>query len=156
MTSVDPGTGPHPELPAALALQRAHRGEMAKLGDHYVDRRWPMPLFLAGAFEELVDAGLLALADPDGHGFQQVTLTDAGCIRYAQLQGTPRRTELPVPDPQFSITTPAGRRLSRPGDERGLAGPAVSQLPVRSPGAHLHPLLRRVPVADRGGEGASS
>ncbi|MGH7744336.1 MAG: hypothetical protein ACREQ5_05880 [Candidatus Dormibacteria bacterium] len=170
----DPAAGPSPELAGALALQRAHRGEMARLGDHYIDRRCLPLLYLTRAFNELVDAGLLALADPDPHGLQQVTLTDAGRTRYAQLRGTPPRPEFPVPDPQFPNKTPAGRRPSTPMPYSAPGGqpvphrpaeassasvehqPQRARLPVRSPGAHLHPQLRRPTLAGRCGEGGAS
>jgi len=158
----DPVAGPTPELAAALALQRAHLDEMTKLGDHDIDRRCPPLLHLTRVFNELVGAGLLTLADPDSHGLQQVTLTDAGRARYAQLGGTP-----PRPD-----KAPAGRRPSTPVPYSAPGGQPVPHrppeassvehqpqracLPVRSPGAHLHPLLRRPPLAGRGGEGGGS
>ncbi|MGH3811092.1 MAG: hypothetical protein ACRDUV_01375 [Pseudonocardiaceae bacterium] len=49
----------------SLALQRVHRAEVAKSGDHYFDNDCPMPGSLAEAFDELVDVGLLALAEED-------------------------------------------------------------------------------------------
>jgi hypothetical protein len=201
LTSIDPVPGPSSELSAALALQRAQRGGVAKLGEHYLDHRCPpICIDMAKAFDELVDAGQLALADPDSYGLRQLTLTDTGWARYAQLRGTPHRLELQVPDPQFPTKTPAGRRSSRPvpapsgqpdstlragsasieqrrrgrrhdallidapGD--GLAVRAVSQrgsacagehasLPVRSPGAHMHPQLRR-PAGGRFGSAGSN
>ncbi len=60
-------------------------------------------------------------------------------------RAAPGRPELPVPDPQFPTRTPALRR-SVP------LPTAPVTLPVRSPGTHLHPQLRRSPVAGRGGD----
>lgn len=81
---------------------------------------------------------------------------------------------LRVPDPQFPTRTLAGRQPGcaepLPGDQpdpiaraeasstaqlraRGLADECQHvRLPIRTPGAHLHPLLRRPPATGRGGE----
>ncbi len=74
---------------------------------------FPTTDHLAGAFDELTAAGLLALDEPDPHGLRRVTLTTAGHTRYEQLvRGTPRPPGLPVPAPQFpAIKTPARERL---------------------------------------------
>lgn len=58
-----------------------------------------------------------------------------------------------IPDPQFAIKTPAGRRSSR---SLTPVFARLTVLPVRSPGAHLHPLLCRLPVTARCGEGDGS
>lgn len=73
-------TGPSPELVAALVLHRAHGGGMARLGVDYLDHGLPAPGCLAGASDELLDTGLLALAvaDPDPNGRRRVTLTTTG------------------------------------------------------------------------------
>lgn len=155
-----------------ITLRRVGSGGISTTAGRWFDAGRQVPGDVADTLADLRESGLVMVIDPDLSGGaqaaltdagllhygmlcqqRQITLTDTGCTRCAQLQGTPRRPELP--DPQFSITTPA---------ERGLAGPAVSRrwtsehasLPIRSPGAHLHPLLRRVPVADRGGEGGTS
>ena len=138
-------------------------------------------------------AGLVMVIGSNASGVAWVTLTDAGCSRYARLGGTPHRPELLVPDLQFPIKTPAGGWASSsvpsstPGGqpdpysggataveelrcafiERGPVFPPVSErwtalpgecasLPVRSPGAHLHSLLRCSSVADRIGVGDGS
>lgn len=46
-----------------------------------------MPCFLPEALDELIEAGLLTLADPDPDNARQrhATLTDAGADRYATL-----------------------------------------------------------------------
>lgn len=94
--------------------------------------------------------------------------------------GVPQWAALPVPAPQFSTKTLAGRRPGStesrraPGDHldptppEGMPDPGRPQtcgladqgqrtsLPQRSPGTHLHPRLRRTPVAQRcGAEGSS-
>lgn len=135
LTSVDPVLGPSPELAVALAIQRAQHDEPAQLDDH-------VP------------------------------------ARYAQLRDTPRRPTMRAPDPQFPAKTPAGRRSSRPatapvGQPDPIPGTGalfmeqprwahypddseVPSLPVRSPGAHMHPQLRRGPWTDFDGEAVSS
>lgn len=42
------------------------------------------------------------------------------------------------------------------GSQYRTLRPEQPSLPVRSPGAHLQPLLRRPPLTDRGGAGGSS
>ncbi|MGH3767271.1 MAG: hypothetical protein ACRDS0_04540 [Pseudonocardiaceae bacterium] len=76
--------GVRPELLASLALRRASTGRVAKLGGHYFDYGHPMPSYLTGTFDELVETGLLALAEEDPGGLRRVTLTPAGHARYAQ------------------------------------------------------------------------
>jgi hypothetical protein len=49
---------------------------------------------------------------------------------------------LQLPDPQFPVKTPAGHRLSMPVPNSTPGGQPIPRLPVRSPGEHLHPLLR--------------
>ncbi|MCA1707529.1 MAG: hypothetical protein LC808_31370 [Actinobacteria bacterium] len=83
--------GLNPELLAALALRRALGGGVAKAGGVYVDGGHPMGRYLAGRLTELIDCGLLMLADEDGWGLRRVTVTDAGQARYAQVCGILRR-----------------------------------------------------------------
>ena len=72
-------------------------------------------------------------------------VTDLSLPRYGQLSGTPQRPDVPVPDPQFPHPEAlAGRRSNN--QQAGL--------PVRSPGTHLHPLLRRALVAGSAGGGS--
>ena len=78
--------GASPELVASLALRRAYGGAVAKSGDHYLDRGSLTPSHLAGAFDEFIAVGLLALGDPDPYQLRWVTVTDAGHVRYAQLR----------------------------------------------------------------------
>lgn len=70
-----------------LALRRVSRGRVAKLGDHWLDARRPVPCFLPDALNELIQAGLVTLADPDADNAVQrrATLTDVGLSRYAAL-----------------------------------------------------------------------
>ena len=90
-------------------------------------------------------------------------LTGPGYPRYIRPWGTPRWPGVPVPPPRFPRPgTPAGRRLITPlpafgGQPQGVHCSAEecenSGLPVRLPGTHLHPLLRRPPVASSAGGG---
>ncbi len=114
LAGAEPGAGLSPEFLASLVLQRVHRGEVAKSGDHYSDRGCPMPSYLTEAFDELADGGLLALAEQDLWGPRRISLTDTGTARYVQLSAPPRPAVLRVPDPQFPTKTPAGRRSNRP------------------------------------------
>lgn len=106
------------------------------------------------------------------------SLIEAEHNRYAQLGASLRRMALRIPDPLFPAKTPAGRRSSRPVTAPGGQpdpipetgalfmeqprwahcpdGSESPSLPVRSPGAHLHPQLRRGPGTDSGGEAVSS
>lgn len=78
------------------------------------------------------------------------TLADMGRTRHTQRGGSPARPELHVPAPQFPNKAPAGHRTSRPVPASDGQPDRTPPLPVRSPGAHLHPLLRRSSVAGRG------
>ena len=179
---------PSPELVASRALQRALIGEVATLGQSYLDDGVPASGCLAEAFNDLADAGLLVLTGPDPHGLPRVSLTSAGYARHEQLCGAPQRAGLPVPDPPFPTTkTPAGRRSSCPtplpapggqpdpshasgdadnvGANVGTLDPGLSRgcqqrqtashpahntgLPIRSPGEHRRPQLRRPHLAGR-------
>lgn len=103
--------GVRPELLASLALRRACGGGVAKSGGHYFEWGRLLPSYLAGAFDELADTGLLAMAQEAPGGLRRVRLTQAGHARCAQLR---------VPDPGFS--TPAGCRWSERLSPRRQAG----------------------------------
>jgi hypothetical protein len=91
MPATESAEGLNPELLAALALRRALGGGVARAGDVYVDGGHPMGSYLTGTFTELIDRGLLALADKDEWGLRRVTVTDAGQTRYAQICGILRQ-----------------------------------------------------------------
>ncbi|MGH3901947.1 MAG: hypothetical protein ACRDTA_27580 [Pseudonocardiaceae bacterium] len=91
MTGTASVDGLRPELLTALALRRALGRGVAKAGEFYLDDGHPMGRYLTGTFTELIDCGLLALADDDGWGLRRVTVTDAGQARYAQMCGILRR-----------------------------------------------------------------
>lgn len=135
VSDMDSATGLSPELVASLALRRAHDGGVAKVGDRYLDRGHPAPGYLTGAFDELINAGLLALADEDPYGLRRISVTEAGRIRYAHLRGTRQRTGLWVPEPRFPTTGPtaACRQLSTPAPAAGGAPD-----PIRSSRPAMH------------------
>ena len=63
--------------------------------------------------------------------------------------------ELRVPDPQFPTKTATGRQSSRPvpsSTARIATSGQQGRLPARSPGSHMHPLLRRRALASCYGE----
>lgn len=76
-----------PELFAWLALRRADAGRVARIQGRYYDSGRRMPCFLLGVFEELVEAGLLTLAEPDPSWpeLRRATLTRDGRARFAAL-----------------------------------------------------------------------
>ena len=74
-----------PDVTEWLALMRAHEGGVTNVNGHYLNHGRPVAGYLADAFGELIRAELLALARPDPIGAQQVCVTHAGQIRYAEL-----------------------------------------------------------------------
>lgn len=83
-------------------------------------------------------------------GGEPDSIPGGGAASVAQLRWVPR------PDDELLRDVDSGLAV-RAGSPRGSAS-AVERavLPVRSPGAHLHPLLRRASVAGRCGEGGGS
>lgn len=75
--------------------------------------------------------------------------------------GTPRpaapltRLTAPTAGPAMfhrpQAPAPANQEVATLSQYGSATRNAENSLPVRSPGAHLHPLLRRPPLADRGG-----
>ncbi|MGH3710572.1 MAG: hypothetical protein ACRDRQ_21250 [Pseudonocardiaceae bacterium] len=86
--------GVRPQLLVLLALRRASGGGVATSGGHYLDHGRPMPSYLTGAFEELADTELLALAEEDPWGMRRVSLTPSGHARHVQLSATSGRVAL--------------------------------------------------------------
>lgn len=75
-----------PDLFAWLALRRAHAGGVARFEGSYFDSGRRVPCFLPDVFDELVEAGLLTLADPDWPGgWRRAALTGEGLARFAAL-----------------------------------------------------------------------
>ncbi|MGH3833899.1 MAG: hypothetical protein ACRDRS_26245, partial [Pseudonocardiaceae bacterium] len=87
----EPISGLSPELLASWALRRAYRGGVAKSGDHYFDRGRLMLSHVTGALDDLVEGGVLTLAEEDTWGLRRVSLTGTGHDRYLQLCYPPRR-----------------------------------------------------------------
>jgi hypothetical protein len=85
LSSGEPVLGLSPELLVSWALRRAHRDEVAKSGDHYVDHGHLMLSHVTGALDELVEPGVLALPEEDPWGLRRVSLTAAGHARYPRL-----------------------------------------------------------------------
>ncbi|MGQ0774137.1 MAG: hypothetical protein ACT4NY_06935 [Pseudonocardiales bacterium] len=82
-----PGRLAGPELFAWLALRRVDRGGIARLDGRYYDRGRRVPCFLLDVFDELVEADLLTLAEPDPYsgGLSRAALTCEGRARFAAL-----------------------------------------------------------------------
>ncbi|MGH3549732.1 MAG: hypothetical protein ACRDQU_16830 [Pseudonocardiaceae bacterium] len=78
------------DLLAWIVLSRVHDGGVTRQHGDYFDRNVLTPNYLAEPFARLTDTGQMALADPDPTGRQQVTITDAGRTRYAQLRSAAR------------------------------------------------------------------
>ncbi len=103
-----------------IALRRAHQGGVATLQGHWFDSSRLVPGYLANALDRLARAGLLVLGeeDPESCGVRRATVTDAGRTHYitlCQIHNPPATvavSTLQVPDPQFPIKIPAGRRSS--------------------------------------------
>lgn len=91
MTAAESTEGLSPELLAALALRRALGGGVARVDGVYVDGGHPMGRYLAGTFTDLIDCGLLAVADEDEWGLRRVTVTRSGQALYAQVCGILRQ-----------------------------------------------------------------
>lgn len=119
LTSVEPVSedlGLSLEFLATLALQRVHRGEVARSGDRSGDRYFdcgrPVPSGLTRVFDELADGGLTALAE-DSWWLRRVSLSEIGAARYARLSAPSRPVSLlQIPDPQFLTKIRARRRSS--------------------------------------------
>lgn len=65
-----------------ITLSRVADGSVIKQGETYLDKGAPLPPYLAASVPTLLTEGLLAVADPDPAGCQQLTLTAAGYNRY--------------------------------------------------------------------------
>jgi hypothetical protein len=102
-----------------ITLSRVAEGGVIQRGGNYRDGDAPLPPYLAASVPTLLTEGLLAVADPDPAGWHQLILTEAGQSRHEQL--------------------------GRCGQRGSALQPEGTSLPVRVPGAHLHPLLCRPP-----------
>ena len=124
-----------PELVASLVFHLVCDGGVTKVGDRYLDGGLPTPDYLAGVFDGLINAGLLTLAEQNPSGMRQVSVTEAGHVRYARLRNTRQPTGLRVPEPRFPTTRPtaASRQSSTPKPAAGTAPD-----PVRGSGPAMH------------------
>jgi hypothetical protein len=70
-----------------MALRRADTGRVARFEGCYYDSGRRVPCFLPDAFDELIESGLLTLAEPDpgSVGWCRVALTSTGRARFAVL-----------------------------------------------------------------------
>jgi hypothetical protein len=69
-----------------LLLRRVNGGEVARSGDGWLRHGSPLSLFLADFFGDLLEEGLIEVADPSpADGLSRVNLTEAGVSRYAAL-----------------------------------------------------------------------
>ncbi|MGH3902988.1 MAG: hypothetical protein ACRDTE_02125 [Pseudonocardiaceae bacterium] len=68
-----------------LALLRVHEGGVTKLDGNYLNQGRPVAGYLAEAIDELIRSERLALGRATPSGQQQVCVTYAGQVRYAEL-----------------------------------------------------------------------
>lgn len=101
-----------------LALHRVHEGGVAKVAGIYLDHGYPVPSHLIGLFDRLTWAGLLMVAEGDPvWDLRQLSLTDAGQVRYAALCAHRQQSDMPVPPTEF------GTERGIPADCRSTATP---------------------------------
>jgi hypothetical protein len=127
--------------------QLADESSCAAAG-HYIDAGPSDAELSEGVVEELADTGLRALAEqePVGIAAGQSYPGREHPIRSRRVGSS---CPCPIPSSPSQLGLGAGRAVSQ------HLTSAHRSLLVRSPGAHLHPLLRRVSVADHDGEGRS-
>lgn len=88
-----------------LALRRVRRGGVARLGDRYLEDGQPLGVLLAEHLAELLDQGLVEVADPSpADGLARVGVTEAGQAYYRRLCRR-QQAPLPVPPPEFGPST---------------------------------------------------
>lgn len=68
-----------------ITLSRLAEGNLTRQGEHDLDGGTPLPPYLIAPVLTLLTEGLLAVADPDPAGWQQVAVTEAGQNRHEQL-----------------------------------------------------------------------
>lgn len=75
------------DLFAWLALRRVEYRRLARLGDQYLDHGRPVSCFLPDVLDDLIQAGVPALGDPEpmAGGMRRLTMTDAENSRYVTL-----------------------------------------------------------------------
>ncbi|MGH3933275.1 MAG: hypothetical protein ACRDTF_25240 [Pseudonocardiaceae bacterium] len=105
-----------PDLYPWMALRRVDGGGMARAAGAYFDFGRPTPGHLTGVFDQLIWAGLVAVAAGDAlWELRRMSLTDTGKARYAVLSEH-LDPEFPVAACEFGATpkTPVGRRSESP------------------------------------------
>lgn len=75
------------DLFAWLALRRVEYRRLTKLGGRYLDHGRPVSCFLPDVLDDLIQAGVLSLGDPDpmAGGMRRLAMTDAGFAQYITL-----------------------------------------------------------------------
>ena len=107
------GAGEHFEW---LTMGRVNTGRVARdSSGGYVDQGRPLGVFLAEVVADLLQEGLLQVADPSPRdNLARVSLSEAGAARYSELC---RRQRAPRPGPpveQASAEAPADDRSDLP------------------------------------------
>ncbi|MFN2494903.1 MAG: hypothetical protein ABR608_03200 [Pseudonocardiaceae bacterium] len=78
-----------PDTPEWLALRRVQRGGLARIsGGGYLDRGFRIADFIGTALDQLIEAGLVVLGEPDPTGLQRASLTPVGHTRLAALNAS--------------------------------------------------------------------
>lgn len=119
-----PLTGP--ELLVWIALRRVHTGRVAQFEGRYYDSGRRVPCFLPAVFDDLVKAGLLALAEPDpaSAGLRRVVLTSEGRARFVVLSEQEsqwiRRAGRTGREPVITVEAPVPTSLRFCGDPREM------------------------------------
>jgi len=75
------------DLFAWLALRRVEYRRLTELGGRYLDHGRPVSCFLPDVLDDLIQAGVLTLSDPDpmAGDMRRLAMTDAGHARYVTL-----------------------------------------------------------------------
>ncbi|MGH3931875.1 MAG: hypothetical protein ACRDTF_18090 [Pseudonocardiaceae bacterium] len=78
-----------------LALRRVEYRRLTEVGGRYLDHGRPVSCFLPDVLDDLIQAGVLVLGDPDPRAgdMRRLAMTETGQARYARLcrrEGIPR------------------------------------------------------------------
>lgn len=76
---------PCSDAPEWLALRRVQRGGVTRTSGGYLDHGSPRADYLTTTLEQLTDAGLITLADPDPTGLSSTSLPPTGFTRLTEL-----------------------------------------------------------------------
>lgn len=96
------------DLFAWMALRRVHAGDVARFEGRYYDSGRRVPRFLPNVFDELVEAGLLTLAEPESGaaGLRRAALTSTGRARFSALDEQEFRRIERAPGTEHEPATP--------------------------------------------------